>query len=215
LTPLRSSSNGASKRNKPRSAARAGPRGPARPLLRAPRTVFAAALFLALVAAAGRAAPTLSVATRPTDDGVVAHLVFTADRPQDIVDSLLGGLESRIVFTIRLYQKRTGPLAFLGGDRLVVQTTLVRRAYRDSLTQMFVVEEGGQAPVSFATTDRLLAAFFTVLAITLHAPVAGQAGSYVAARAQVEPIRLMPPLTLVTLAGAAAFATAWVRSDVP
>ena len=142
-------------------------------------------------------------------------MAFTSDRPQDIVESLLGGLESRIVFTARLYQKRTGPFSFLFGDRLVVQATVVRRAYRDNLTQMFVVDEDGQVPLSYATTDQLLAAFFTVSGIPFRLPAAGRAGWYVAGRAQVEPVRLMPPLTLVTLAGAAAYATAWVRSDTP
>jgi len=39
---------------------------------------------------------------------------------------------------------------------------------------------------------------------------------YVTARAQFEPVRLMPPLTLIGLAGAAAnVATPWVRRDAP
>jgi hypothetical protein len=213
LTPSRSSSNGASRRNEPRrSGAAAGSSARSR---QAAHLLPAALLFLAFIAAPVLAAPTLSVGTTATENGVVAHLVFTSDRPQDIVESLLGGLESRIVFTIRLYQKRTGLFSFLRGDRLVVQATVVRRAYRDTLTQMFIVDQDGQSPASYATTDQLLAAFFTVNGISFHQPAAREAGSYIAARAQVEPVRLMPPLTLVTLAGAGAFATAWVRSNTP
>lgn len=211
MTRSRSSSNGVSRRNEPLGAAAGSSARSSPPALRLPATL----LFLALLAVPARAAPTLLVGTTATENGVVAHLVFTSDRPQDIVESLQGGLESRIVFTIRLYQKRTGLLSFLRGDKLVVQATVVRRAYRDTLTQMFVVDQDGQAPSSYATTDQLLAAFFTVNGISFHQPAARQAGSYIAARAQVEPVRLMPPLTLVTLAGAGAFATAWVRSDTP
>ncbi len=130
----------------------------------------AAALFLALSAAVVTAAPTLTVGATATENGVVAHLVFTSDRPQDIVESLLGGLESRIVFTIRLYQKRTDILSFLRGDRMVVQATVVRRAYRDTLTRMFIVEQDGQSPASYVTTDQLLAAFFTINGISFHQP---------------------------------------------
>jgi hypothetical protein len=155
------------------------------------------------------------VHTVASGGGVTASIVFTWDRPQEIVDSLLGGLESRIVFTVRLYQKRTGLLAPLRGDRLVAQTTVVRRAYRDTLTRMFVVAEDGQPALSCATTDQLLAAFFIVGGVSFRQPAASLAGSYVAARAQLEPVELMPPLTLVTLAGAAAYATAWARSDRP
>jgi hypothetical protein len=168
-----------------------------------------------LAAAPVPAAPTLAVGTAATEGRVVAHLSFTSDRPSDIVESLLGGLESRIVFTARLYQKRTGLFSFLWGDRLVVQATVVRRAYRDTLTHMFVVDEDGQPLLSYPTTDQLLTAFFTVTGISFRLPAAGRAGWYVAARAQVEPVRLMPPLTLITLAGAAAYATAWVRSGTP
>jgi hypothetical protein len=87
-------------------------------------------------------------------------------------------------------------------------------AYRDILTQMFVVDEDGGTRRSYATTGELLAAFFSVDALALARPAGGRP-FYVAARAQLEPLRLMPPLTLVTLAGAAAYATPWMRSDAP
>jgi hypothetical protein len=39
---------------------------------------------------------------------------------------------------------------------------------------------------------------------------------YAIARAQFEPVRLMPPLTLVVLAGAAATSTTpWTRKELP
>ena len=93
------------------------------------------------------------------------------------------GWNPGIVFTIRLYQKRTGILSFIRGDMLVVQATVVRSAYRDILTQMFVIMEEGRSPVSYGTTDQLLAAFFTVRG-HLSSPARGQAGRIVRRRAR-------------------------------
>lgn len=174
----------------------------------------AAALLLALVAVPLRAAPMLSVSAVARGGTLVASLTFRWDPPDELLASLQGGLESRIVFTARLYEKRAGLLAFRA-DRLVSQATVVRTAYRDILTQMFVVDEEGAAPRSYATTRELIAALFSVPGLTFTDPAAARRGSYVAARAQLEPVRLMPPLTLVTLAGVAAYATPWARSDQP
>ncbi len=144
---------------------------------------------------------------------MVAALVLRWDHPDELVDSLLGGLESRLVFTVRLYEKRRGLFSFLG-DRVVAQTTVVRRAYKDILTQRFVVDQDGATQSSYATTGELLTAFFSVDSLALLHPPSDRP-AYVSARAQLEPVRLMPPLTLVTLTGRAAYATPWVRSDAP
>ncbi len=199
MTRSRSSSRDASRRSEARGAARAA---------------LAAGFALLLSAAPLRAAPTLAVSAAERGGALVASLQFRWDQPQELIASLLGGLESRIVFTVRLYEKRTGLFAFRG-DRVLSQLTIVRTAHRDILTQTYVVEEEGQPSGSFATIDALLAAFFAVPGVSFPPPGAGRGGAYVAARAQLEPVRLMPPLTLVTLAGAGAYATPWVRSAAP
>ncbi len=176
--------------------------------------VLAATLALGLSTPPLGAAPTLAVSADERGGALVASILFRWDEPQELLASLQGGLESRLVFTVRLYEKRTGLLAFRG-DRVLAQVTIVRTAYRDILTQTFVVEEEGQAPRSFPTSDALLAAFFSVSGLGFPPPLPAWGRAYVAARAQLEPVRLMPPLTLVTLAGAAAYATPWVRSAAP
>jgi hypothetical protein len=158
------------------------------------------------------AAPVLSVTTRDTGGGLAARLSLAWDRPEELLASLEDGLESRIVFSARLSERRPGVLA-LFGDRVVAQARVVRRAYRDILSQRFVIDEDGRDRRSFATVEALLAALFTVDDLRFPVPVGP--GASVAARVQVEPIRLMPPLSVVALAGAVVFATPWVRSSSP
>jgi hypothetical protein len=155
----------------------------------------------------------LSVTTRASDAGLAAGLSIAWEHPDELLTSLAGGLESRIVFTARLYERPPGLLAFFG-DRVTAQVLVVRRAYRDILSQRFVIDEDGKDPRSFGDIGAFLAALFTVDTLSFPGPVAP--GAYVVARAQVEPIRLMPPLSVVAFAGGAAiFATPWVRSSAP
>jgi hypothetical protein len=71
--------------------------------------------------------------------------------------------------------------------------------------------------VSFGSVDSLLKGFFTLSAIPLYAGShAPPAVLYVMARAQFEPVRLMPPLTLVSMVGrAATYTSPWARRDAP
>jgi hypothetical protein len=149
------------------------------------------------------------------DGHVVAALDFRWDKPGELLSSLQDGLESRIVFTARLYEKRTGLLS-IRGDRLLAQVTIVRRAYRDILTQQYVVgDETGALRDEYETPAALLPGFLTVAELAFDSPNPGTGRLYVAARAVLEPVLLMPPLTLVALIGtAAAYATPWIRSDV-
>ena len=169
-------------------------------------------MLLALAAAPSLCAgPPLSVRAARQADTIVATIVFQWDASEDLVRSLLDGMESRIVFTARLYEQRTGFL----GDRLLGQSVVVRRAYRDILSEQFVVAEDGAADRSFETSAALLAGFFTIPRLSFPAPSRAARGIYVAARAELQPVLLMPPLTLVTLVGtAAAYATPWARSAV-
>jgi hypothetical protein len=153
---------------------------------------------------------------------VRADLAFSAGGAEGPAATLRGGLESRITFTVRCYERRQG-LAGLFGDALLAQHTVDRVAFYDAFEQRFVVEQDGDH-TSFADEAGLQDGFFAVHGMVLAARVAaprsgaGSAGPsrYVAARAQYDPVRLSPPLTILTLFGfAARYTTPWVRRDVP
>jgi hypothetical protein len=158
-----------------------------------------------------RAVPSLAVTAERAPGRVTARLRFEWSARGELARSLEQGLASRLVFTARLYDRRPG---FLGlfRDRLLAQATVVRRAWRDSLTQEFMVEENGAADRAYPSAEALIDAFFTVQALRLAAT--GAEHPVVAARARLEPLLLEPPLTLLTLFGSAAVGeTGWVRAE--
>ncbi|HVP19436.1 MAG TPA: DUF4390 domain-containing protein [Spirochaetia bacterium] len=147
-------------------------------------------------------------------DGIHASVAFRWNKESDLVTSLRDGMEARIVFTLRVYQRRSGFLPFLR-DRVLVETTVARSAFWDFLDRTFVVESDDGTRTVFRSAPELLRGFFTLTDYPLlQAPPLPGELRYVTARARLEPVRLMPPLTIVTLAGAAAsYTTAWERQE--
>ncbi|HSV93397.1 MAG TPA: hypothetical protein VLH81_09990 [Desulfobacterales bacterium] len=149
--------------------------------------------------------------------------VAYAPAPDDVVErTLRDGLESRITFTVRLYERRAG-LAALFGDALLDEINVSRVAFYDTLAGRFVVEQDGE-PAAYADGPSFADGFFNLHGLTLDGgtraggeDAAARARTrYVAARAQYDPVRLSPPLTILTLFGVAARATTpWARRDVP
>jgi hypothetical protein len=180
---------------------------------------FAACLTAAPAPAGAQA---LALAVTAAGDGVRADVVFSDVAADDPAATLRDGLESRITFTLRCYEHRPG-IAGLLGDALLAQRTVVRAAFYDFFDRRFVVEQDGRR-ASYADEAGFLAAFFTLRDVELL-PVAGTPRSvgagairrrYIAARAQYDPVRLSPPLTILTLFGVAArHTTPWERRDVP
>lgn len=195
--PSNNSSKTASRRSRP---------GGARPR--------ALVLLLAALAASPAAAQSLDMGLRVHPDNIRADLWFRWNKEQELVSSLQQGMEARIVFTLRLYQRRRGIIPFLG-DKLILETHVARSAFWDFLDRTFVVESDDGSRAVYPTAAELLDGFFTVRNFTVSAFPPGSGGErYVTARARLEPVRLMPPLTIVTLAGAAAsYTTPWERRD--
>lgn len=142
--------------------------------------------------------------------------VFSWDRQAELLAALRDGLESRITFSFRAFERATGLLAVLG-DRLLGERTITRSAYFDILGGTYIVEEDGGAQSASSDLDALVTGFFTADGIALPAPLSARpAPCSVAVRVHFEPVRLMPPLTIVSLAGAAvSHTTPWVRAEVP
>ena len=176
--------------------------------------LLATALFVLSASSSSGQTVDLSVAARASF--LVAHVSFRWDRMPELASSLRAGMESRITFTVRLYERRKGILPFTG-DHLLTERNVSRSAFWDFLDGRYIVESEKGARLSYAGTEELLQGFLTLADLILsdlppeaHPPV------YVTARAHFEPVRLMPPLTLVSLVGRAATSTTpWVRRDAP
>ena len=167
-----------------------------------------------VLAAASLRAQSLELTVGIHPDGIHASLWFRWNKEQELVSSLRDGMEARIVFQLRVYQRRSGLLPFLG-DKLLVETHVARSAFWDFLDRKFVVEGDDGSRTAYTNAPELLVGFLTLADF----PVAGLPPStadrqYVMARARLEPVRLMPPLTIVTIAGAAtSYTTPWERRN--
>jgi hypothetical protein len=161
-------------------------------------------------------AQAIELSVAPRGGVLTASLSFRWARAEEVIDSLRKGLESRITFTLRLYERRRPAFSF-AGDRLISERTVVRSAFWDFLDRVFVVEGEDGAQKTYTDPAELLRGFFTLDEVFgFDMTAAARRRVYVSARAQFEPVRLMPPLTLIGLTGAAAnVATPWVRRDAP
>ncbi len=188
-------------------------RNSSRTASRRSRTVL---LALLLLSAAGLGAQSLSLTVARDSLLVSAGIVFGWERQDELLATLGEGLESRITFTLRAFEKTPGFFAFLG-DRLLAERTIARSAFFNFLDGTYVVEEDAGARATYTDLGALLKGFFTVENAALARLRPEHLSPwYVVARAQFEPVRLMPPLSIVSLAGAAAtHTTAWVRKEMP
>jgi hypothetical protein len=144
---------------------------------------------------------------------VVADLVFRWDRENELVAALRDGLESRITFTVRLLRDQPSLLSFLG-ETVVGEKSVSRSAFYDVLEQKFAVESDDGQRTLFARPEDLVRDYLRLSGLRLAA-ARGPGRQSVAARVHFEAVRLMPPLGIVSFAGAAAsYLSPWVRSDV-
>jgi len=181
------------------------------PGFRAPAA--AVALLLLLAIDAGGQELTLTAAR--TGDMVVASASFLWHRQEELTSTLRDGLESRITFTVRVYEKKSSLLPFIA-DRLVAEEVIARNAFYDFLDGRYVIETDTGARASYTDVAGLLADFLSLPSLLLpRCRPWRDSGCYVAARVRFDPVRLMPPLTIVSLVGATATVTTpWVRKEV-
>jgi hypothetical protein len=147
--------------------------------------------------------------------GARVEVAFSPGPGDALERTLRDGLESRITFTVRLYERRAG-LAAIFGDALLDELRVSRVAFYDTLAGRFVVEQDGRA-AAYPDGASLSDGFFSLRGLSLDAAAASrrERTRYVAARVLYDPVRLSPPLTILTLFGVAArVATPWVRRDV-
>lgn len=147
-------------------------------------------------------------------EGIVrADVAFRWERQEELLSALQDGLESRITFTLRLFEKRPAALPFLENS-LVVEKSISQSAFYDFLEHKYIVESEGGGRRSFDRPEDLINGFFSWTGIALDSR-ARLRSPFVTARVQFDPVRLMPPLTIVSLIGATGtYTSPWVMGKV-
>jgi hypothetical protein len=134
---------------------------------------------------------------------------------EKVLDSVTDGLEVRITFEFRLYEKTGGLLGFLG-DRLLDERRLRRSASMDFFADQYVVTDDQGHKTPFIREADFVRFLSRLPSCTLEY----QGGHtetetlYVMARARIDYVTLDPPLNIVNLFTTTAVTTDWQRTRV-
>jgi hypothetical protein len=143
---------------------------------------------------------------------VVVRLAYADPRAEEVLAALDEGLAAEIQFQLRLYRRQRGPFAFLG-DHLLSELRLVRIARYDRFERRYCIQSPGAAEARFEDARGFLQAFFAAGPLVLGAPPVG-AGYYVQSRVRLAPVKIVPPLKLITLFYPQA-SSPWLRVELP
>jgi hypothetical protein len=111
-----------------------------------------------------------------------------------------------------LYRRQKGFLGWLG-DRPVVNLRQSRVASFDPFTNRYVIEEDGRAAEAFGDQGEFLRRFFVLADHPVGEIEEGDPGAYyVLARVRLSPVRIIGPLSIVTLfSSESLITTEWVE----
>ena len=143
--------------------------------------------------------PSLPIAAQqPAPPRAVSFSYTVKEFPSErIMLSLRNGHRAEIAYVFRLYEVVHG-LAGLFGDRLVEEHGVTYVARRDPVDGGFVVQVDSRTERVFATESSLISFLVTLEDHVLPFPEPLQADYYVLCRSRIEPIKLVPPLTLLS-----------------
>ena len=116
----------------------------------------------------------------------------------EIVGSLLDGHRSEVHYEFRVLRKAKGLLK-LFGDRLIKEEELLYVARWDAFDETFVVLVDESVERVFTNAGAFLDFFLSVDNYRMGLPGGFEDEDYLLCRWRIQPIKLVPPLTLMTL----------------
>lgn len=131
--------------------------------------------------------------------GLIDFVFTVEDYPADrIVESLVAGHRSEVRYEIRVLRRVTGLRRILG-DVLVHQEEISYVARWDALDELFVVQIDGAEERTFTEKEPFFAFFLSLMNHRINIGEEITPESYLLCRSRIQPIKLVPPLTLMTL----------------
>jgi hypothetical protein len=115
-----------------------------------------------------------------------------------IIDSLLGGHRSEVRYEFRLLREAKG-LGKIFGDRLIHEDELSYVARWDAFEENYVVVIDGSVEKTFDDREGFLDFFLAVKNRTMRIATGLIDGDYLLCRWSIQPVKLVPPLTLMTI----------------
>lgn len=139
---------------------------------------------------------TLSAVLRDGDVRVDARFDF--DETDAMFDYLGDGLKSEIVFEFRLYEQSEGFFSFLG-DRLLLEKHSAHTAHFDMYSGKYVIVDGEGEQREYVSRQSFLHEFFAISDYVLSEAFHRIAHCYILARIRLNPVKLVPPLSVIAL----------------
>jgi hypothetical protein len=144
----------------------------------------------------------------------MVQLAYTDSRAAEVLTALEEGLAAEIQFQLQLYRRQRRPFAFLG-DHLLAELRLARTARYDRFERRYCILSPGAAEARFEVAADFLREFFALGPLALGSPPLGEAsGYYVQSRVRLSPVKIVPPLKLITLFYPQA-SSPWLRKELP
>ncbi|MCF7929427.1 MAG: DUF4390 domain-containing protein [Spirochaetales bacterium] len=156
-------------------------------------------LVLQILPAAALHAAHTRLDISPTDRGLYIDLDFHSGESGRILRSLQAGMSSRIFFQIRVYEHKEG-LADIFGGRLVMEAEPKHILRFDPFLESYLIERSYGKTLHFAAPAPAISAFLRLedYPIPLYAGE-NRRRREVRTRIILEPIRLIPPLHILSL----------------
>lgn len=128
-----------------------------------------------------------------------------------ILSALRDGLESRVTFQFRVYERPRG-LRSVIGDRLIGERRVTHSGSMDFFDRRYVLESDVAGVASFAEPEDFMLRFLGIGALVLAGTEPG-GRAYVLGRARVDYVTLDPPLSIIALFRPTSTTTGWIRLE--
>jgi hypothetical protein len=129
----------------------------------------------------------------------------------EVLDSLNNGFEAEIFFEFRLYEKATGFLSFLG-DKLIIEEKPFYIAGIDIFENTYIITTHDNEVFSYDTETEFIKNFFRITSYPIPGSIWEEDKEfYVLARIQLNHVKLVPPLDLISLFYSTGFITDWAE----
>lgn len=174
-------------------------------------------LALILIAPCAAKAQSLEISVeRSSTESPVFLSGRVVDAPEDeLWESVDQGFQVEVAYTVRLYRESTGLFRFLG-DRIIEDIKPARIGEFDPFTKLYLIHDTGTGR-TIRSNDRnaFLEDLLRIDRIPLEIP--RERGSYyILAGAEISPIKLKPPLTILSIFSKRnRYQTDRHRADVP
>jgi hypothetical protein len=131
-----------------------------------------------------------------------------------IITSLEEGLTAQIFFQFRVYFQNRGFFS-LFGDRLIIEKSFSYNAYKDFFLDQYVINSDDAPPVYFATEDEFLD-YFSIIKDNqlIETRRINNEDYYVLAKVSINPVKLEPPLHIISLFSSIGRNSGWIESSI-